>query len=670
MPLNGSDLDLSASQPQLTTSRSTRLGLLKLMYLSREGDRREGVLIRQGRGWFQVSGTGHEALAALSMAMEDGDYLFSHYRDRALLLARGMTNYELALAYFGKRNSSSAGRQMPAHASCPKRKIWTALTPTGASMLPACGVAWGMKLEQKDSVVLATIGDASTRQGEFFEAVAFAVERKLPVVFVVEDNGYGISTRTDRMNPLRLKLIHEDVGITTLDARNPENILAAALPAVAKARQGHGPTILHCELDRLCSHTSSDDHRSYRVAEELAEIERRDPIDLAAGELIANGELTSEQWQELREEIDRTVDEEYALAERAPDPSPEENADHLFGTPAKTNAPSLEGDQKWRMVDAINRVFQDGLESDRRFVFFGEDIEDPKGGVFGITKGLSTAFPDRVFNSPLAEATIAGVAAGLACYGMRPVFEIQFVDFIGPAWNQIAQNLSTIRWRSKGEWTCPAVIYAPYGAYLAGGGNWHSQSNEANFAHVPGLHVVVPGTPEDAAGLLWTAMHTDDPTIVLLPKHRLRQHTQVTSPVKPVPFGQAVIRQAGNQITLVAWGNCLEPASDATAQLAGEVSVEIIDLRTIVPWDRATVCRSLEKTGRLVIVQEDVRSCSVGQMIISDLTSCPESWDHFLCPPQLVSREDVPIGFNPICEYSAIPDTERVVAALRKVLEG
>ena len=457
-----------------------------------------------------------------------------------------------------------------------------------------------MKLEQKNSAVIATIGDASTRQGEFFEAVAFAVERQLPIVFVVEDNGYGISTRTDRMNPLRLKLIHEDVGITTLDARDPENVVAAALPALAKARQGNGPTILHCELDRLCSHTSSDDHRVYRVEEELAEMEARDPIKRFAEELIASGELESDDWQQIREQIEQTVDEEYSLAERAPDPSPDEIGDHLFGAPTQTGAPPLDGDRDWRMVDAINRVFQEGLETDRRFVFFGEDIEDPKGGVFGITKGLSTGFPDRVFNSPLAEATIAGVAAGLACYGMRPVFEIQFVDFVGPAWNQISQNLSTIRWRSKGEWTCPAVIYAPYGAYLAGGGNWHSQANEASFAHVPGLRVVVPSTPEDAAGLLWTAMHTNDPTVVLLPKHRLRQHCKVVAPVSPVPFGQAAIRKAGSQVTLVAWGNCLEPASDAVAQLADEISVEIIDLRTIVPWDRETVCRSLEKNGPTV----------------------------------------------------------------------
>lgn len=645
-----------------------KLDLLKLMFLSREGDRREGVLLRQGKGWFHVAGAGHEALGVIGLLLRSDDYLFTYYRDRAMLLARGVSNQELALGYFGKRDSSSGGRQMPSHGSCRERNIWSAPTTTAANLLPACGVAWGMQLAATDAVAVATVGDASTRQGEFLEAVAFAVERQLPLVFVVEDNGYGISTRTERMNPLRLGVLSEQTGIVTLDGRHPDQVAEAAANALDKARRGDGPTILHCEVDRLCNHTSSDDQRAYRSAEELAAQAARDPILVFAQDLIESGELTRHEWEELQQETRDQVDREYAAAERAEDPRVGEVEEHRLGPAPIAAAPPLEGGQAWRMVDALNAVFRRTLETDRRVVFFGQDIEDPKGGVFGLTKGLSTAFPDRVANSPLAEATIAGVACGLASSGFRPVFEIQFIDFVGPGWNQISQNLATLRWRSVGTWNCPCIIYAPYGAYLAGGGMWHSQANEANFAHAPGLRVVVPSTPEDAAGLMWTALQADDPTIFLLPKHRLRQHLEVDGDFEPVPFGRAAVRRTGSDVTVVAWGNCIESALEAAERLVGAASVEVIDLRTIVPWDRKTLAQSLEKTGRLVIVQEDVRSCSVGQMLISELVSDPQTWDTFRSCPQLVSRPDVHVGFNPLFESGILPSAERVVVAIQTVL--
>ncbi len=262
------------------------------------------------------------------------------------------------------------------------------------------------------------------------------------------------------------------------------------------------------------------------------------------------------------------------------------------------------------MVDAINDVFHASLERDPQRIFFGEDIADPKGGVFRLTLGLSEAFPQRVFNSPLAEATIAGVACGMACAGMKPVFEMQFVDFVGPAWNQISQNLATLRWRTNGDWKCPVVIYAPYGAYLPGGSLWHSQANEAWFAHTPGLRVVAPATPEDAAGILWTAMHAEDPTIVLLPKHLIRQPVEVGEHVAPVPFGKARLRRAGEDVTLVTWANCLELSLQVADEMGDEVSVEVIDLRSIQPWDKEAVATSLSqdwpfdcRPGGLGIVQ-------------------------------------------------------------------
>lgn len=650
------------------TKTYNRLELLKLMYLSREGDRREGVLHRQSKGWFQVAGMGHEALAAIGLLLEADDYVFPYYRDRALVLSRGVTNAELARAYFAKRNTGSGGRQMPGHYSSRKHNIWSVPTPTGANALPACGVAWSMQLTGKRNVVIATVGDAASRQGEFYEAVSFAVERKLPIVLIVEDNLYGISTNTEKFNPFKLEIFNEDL-VVRVDARHPDRVYEAAAVAIGKARSGGGPTLMVCEVDRLCSHTSSDDHRVYRPQHEIDEMMTRDPITVVANELIEAGELSAEDWEAIKQEINQQVDREYIEAENEADPRAEELLDHLFGPLPEPKSPPLEGGRKWRMVDAINAVFKAGLQADDRYVFFGEDIEDPKGGVFRLTADLSTNHPDRVFNSPLAEATIAGVATGMACYGLRPVFELQFIDFMGPAWNQLSQNLATLRWRTFGEWKCPAVIYSPYGAYLPGGSLWHSQANESLFAHSPGFRVVVPSTPEDAAALMWTAMHADDPTIFLIPKHLFRLQMDCPAEVPAVGFGQARIRREGDDVTVVTWGNCIEQALAAANELADECEVEVIDLRSIVPWDRETVVRSVEKTGRLVVIQEDGRSCSVGQMIISELMSDETSFAHFVSPPQLVSKPDVHIGYNPIYEYAALPDTRRVVEAIRKTLE-
>lgn len=653
------------TQAQMTYNR---LELLKLMYLSREGDRREGVLLRQSKGWFQVAGMGHESLASISLMLEADDYLFPYYRDRAMVLAKGVTNAELASAYFAKLGSSSAGRQMPGHYSDRSRNIWSVPTPTGANALPGCGVAWSMQLDDKPNIVVATVGDAASRQGEFYEAIAFAIERQLPIVFIVEDNNYGISTNTEKFNPFKLEVFNES-HLVHIDARHPDRVFDAAGPALDKARSGGGPTVIVAELDRLCSHTSSDDHRVYRPQHEIDEMADRDPILVLSRELIDAGELTEEEWEKTKAEINAQVDAEYISAEAEPDPTPADLMTQLFDEPPTPESPPIEGGQKWRMVDAINQVFKHGLNSDPRYYFFGEDIEAPKGGVFGLTTDLSHEHPDRVFNSPLAEATIAGVGIGMACYGKRPVFEIQFIDFVGPAMNQISQNLTTLRWRTNGDWTCPVVMYAPYGAYLPGGSLWHSQANESVFAHFPGIRVVVPSTPEDATALMWTSMHSNDPTLFLIPKHLFRQQMEVPAEVPPVGFGEARIRQSGDDVTLVTWGNCIEQAFAASTALAGECSVEIIDLRSIQPWDKETILRSVEKTGRLVIVQEDGRSCSVGQMIIAEILGDPESFCNFVSAPQLVSKADIHIGYNPIYEYAALPDTDQVINAIRLTME-
>jgi len=642
----------------------SKIDVLKLMLLSREGDRREGILLRQSKGWFQVSGTGHEALGALALTLRPDDYLFPYYRDRSIVLARGLTNYDLALSYFAKRSSSSGGRQMPGHYSCRERNIFSVCTPTGGSLLPACGAAWSMKMAGAGTICLATVGDASSRQGEFFEAIAFAVQETLPIVFVVEDNKYGISTPTERFLPFNLGILSENI-VVKIDARHPDTVYEAGSSAVEKARRGEGPTIIWADIDRLASHTSSDDHRVYRKLEDIEAMNRRDPIRLLVEELIGSGELTESAWEALQEETAKVVDQDYLLAEREEDPSPAEELLHRHGPEGRAPQPPIQSGQRTTMVNAINGTFRKALEEDPTVILFGEDIEDPKGGVFGLTKGLSESFPKQVFNSPLAEATIMGVAVGMAAYGFHPVFELQFIDFIAPGWNQITTNMSTLRWRSFGAWKCPLVIYAPYGAYLPGGSLWHSHSSESSLAHVPGIRVAIPSTPEDAAGLFWTAIHGEDPSFILIPKHIFRIQMDVLK-ADPVPFGKAKVISEGDDVTLVTWGNCIELAHEAAA--AVNARVEIIDLRSIVPCDYETIVKSLEKTGRLVVVHEDNRTCGFGQAIISEMMSVPERWNLFLSPPQLVARDDVHIGFNPIYEYAALPDVAQIVAAINVVM--
>jgi 2-oxoisovalerate dehydrogenase E1 component len=637
---------------------------LRLMLLSREGDRREGILLRQSKGWFQVSGMGHEALAVIAYLLREDDWLFPYYRDRALMLARGLTHYDLALAYLAKQESSSAGRQMPGHFSSRKHNVFSVCTPTGGSLLPACGTAWAMKLDGKDSVCIASVGDAAARQGEFFEAVAFALQENLPVVFVVEDNKYGISTPTEKFLPFHLDLLSEE-NIVKVDARHPDRVWDAFEPAIAKARHGHGPTVIWADLDRLSSHTSSDDHRVYRNLEDIEAMAHRDPIRLLSEELIASGELTAADWEATQQEILELVDAEYRRAERAVDPDAHAVLEELFAAAPPAEVPPISRAERTTMVQAINTTFAKGLESNPNMIFFGEDIEDPKGGVFGLTKGLSETFPKQVFNSPLAEATIMGVAVGMAAYGYRPIFELQFIDFMAPGWNQITSNMSTLRWRTNGDWKCPLVIYAPYGAYLPGGSLWHSQANESYLAHTPGLKVAIPSTPADAAGLAWTAMHGEDPHFLLIPKHIFRKPTAVEH-VEPVPFGKARTVREGSDVTVVTWGNCIELVEEAAAQTTA--SLEIIDLRSIVPCDYYAITQSVEKTGRLVVVHEDNITCGFGQTILAEMTRVPERWNLFLSPPQLVAREDVHIGYNPIYEYAALPSVEQVLDAVRVVM--
>ena len=645
-------------------SKEDKLRLLTTMLESRHADLREQNLIRQGKGHFHVSGMGHEALAAVSLQMEPGDYIVSYYRDRGLVLGRGMTTKQLGLEYFAKRNTGSGGRQMPSHYSNADLHIWSVPTPTGSQLLPACGIAWGIQLDGKENLVVTTVGDAATRQGDFFEAICFAKEKKLPVLFLVEDNAYGISMPTRKTNPLALNVL-ESENWRRIDGENVQQVYDATAEAFAKIRAGGGPSFFWIKMERLSSHTSSDDQKLYRAEEELLGLEKFDPLTCWKDQLIEEGILSTEDFATFDNEIKERIRREYAEAEKAGDPSPNELLANVTEPPPKIDKDILPSG-KYRIGDTVNKTLRAGLEEDPRRILFGEDIEDPKGGVFRLTQKLSSEFPKQVFNSPLAESTILGVACGLAAYGKRPVFEVQFIDFIYPGFNQLVTNISNLRWRTFGNWKCPAVIYAPYGAYLPGGSLWHSQANESALAHYPGLNVVIPSTPADAAGLLWTAMHGEDPVIFLIPKHLLWAEHKYAEPIRAVPFGRARRCTNGSDVTVIAWGNTIEKSLEAIAKIDNDISIELIDLRSIVPWDKAAVEDSVRKTRRLVVVQEDTENCSVGQMVISHVSSTPELWNQLNSPPILVSKANVMIGYNPIYEYAALPDVERIVAAVRR----
>jgi 2-oxoisovalerate dehydrogenase E1 component len=651
-----------------TLNAEDKQKLLRTMLLSRLGDLREQSLIRQGKGWFHVAGMGHEALAVAGHIMADGDLFAGYYRDRPIAMGRGMKTYDLALAFFAKRTSASGGRQMPAHYSDKERGIFSVASVVAASLLPACGLAWGVKLDGKPNVVITTVGDAATRQGDFFETIAFAKERQLPLLVLVEDNGIGISSVTENIHPLALGVLNA-TDWQDVDACDVDSVYAAVKPAMDNIRAGGGPQFLWCKTERISSHSSADDHRKYRSADELASLDEKDPINRLKESLIAAKVLTETGFQELYSEIEEAVRRDYARAFEELDPDPAHLLDHVLGPSGTTPPLELSLAEKPRMVDTINSTFRAGLERSSDFVFFGQDIEDPKGGVFSITKGLSTAYPENVFNSPLAESTIFGVAVGLAAYGKRPVFEIQFTDFIWAGFNQLLTNLSTLHWRSNGEWSAPAVIYAPYGAYLPGGAIWHSQSNEAALAHFPGLQIAIPSTAEDAAGLFWTAMHGHSPTLILIPKH-LMWHPQALSAVPPaVPFGKARRVQSGDALTIVSWGNCLEVVDGALGELKlASETVEVIDLRTIVPLDLAAIKESVAKTGRLLVVHEDAESCSVGQNIIARVVGDSELFDRLRAAPVLIAKPDVNVGYHPDLEYAMLPSMKAVRAEIHRLL--
>ncbi|MBM4152489.1 MAG: transketolase, partial [Kiritimatiellaceae bacterium] len=560
------------------------IGLYRHMLASRKADAMQADAAQRGEAFFYIPSSGHESMAALAPHLKPTDWLHCHYRDRALLLARGVTQKDLMLDLLGKSGSPSEGRNMPGFACNRQLNLLAVPTGVGSNTLQAVGVAQAIK--NSDDIVYCGIGDGGTQQGEFFEAVAEAVRSHLPVLFVVQNNRYALSTpskgRTFFSLPqgnakdfFGLPILHVD-GTDTI---NTYRIFGEAVSTVRKTR---GPQLVVINIERLTSHTNADDHTLYRSAEDIREMrEKSDPILILAKTLIASG-VPEAQLKEIEHSVNHELDAAFTEARKTSNAKVELSAKKPLPAKfiSKESEHRTDGDAL-TLLESLRAVLRSRLEADPSVYLYGEDIQDPKGDVFGLTRGLSTAFPQQVINSPLSEATIVGAAIGQALAGKKPVACIQFADFMLPAFNQIASELGAMYWRTNGQWECPVILMTICGAYRPGLGPYHAQTFDATFAHIPGLDVLMPSTAPDAAGLLNAAFESGRPTVFLFPKNLINDRTVASSSNAAhqfVPIGKARITRSGKDLTIVSWGSTM-PLCEKTAealQTAG-ASVEVIE---------------------------------------------------------------------------------------------
>jgi 2-oxoisovalerate dehydrogenase E1 component len=708
---------LSASVGSGSLSPRQLVEIYRLMVLSRRIDDREILLKRQQKIYFQISAAGHEALqVGAALAMRPGyDWFFPYYRDRALCLTLGVTPDEMLLQAVGAATDpASGGRQMPTHWSSRALNIVSSSSATASQVLHAVGCAEAGRYFSRhpeaaervegdyrafrevkfhgDEVVLTLLGEGSTSQGEFWEALNTAANRKLPVIFCVEDNGYAISTPVEVSMPggniSRLVANFPNFHFAEVDGTDPVASLQAFQAAVAHCRAGKGPAFVHGHCIRCYSHSLSDDDRLYRTQAEREADALRDPIAKLQMRLLREGILTDEEITALEHNLDREVAEAAERALKAPLPKVESITRHVYSEDLDPTSTAFATEQKEEaapgakdrtMADLINACLHDEMRRDPRIVVFGEDVADAsreealvevkgKGGVFKLTAGLQTeSGSERVFNSPLAEANIVGRAVGYAVRGMKPVVEIQFFDYIWPAMHQIHNELSVLRWRSNGEWACPAVIRAPIGGYLTGGSIYHSQSGESIFTHIPGLRVVFPSNALDANGLLRTAIRCDDPVLFLEHKRLYREthdRAPYPGPEFAIPFGKARMVRTGKDLTIVTYG-ALVPRSLQAAERARRehnIDVEILDLRTLNPYDWEAIATSVKKTSRVIVAHEDRLSWGYGAEIAARIGD--ELFDSLDAPVRRIGAMDTFVAYQPLLEDAILPQPETIFKAI------
>ena len=691
----------------------------RLMYLSRRTDDREIVLKRQQKIFFQISCAGHEALlVAAGMALKPGyDWFFPYYRDRAICLALGNTVEEQLLQSVGAASdTASGGRQMPSHWSSSRLNIVTPSSSTATQCLHAVGCAEAGRYFSRrpeaakkpelaadyrafknvkfhgDEVVYVSIGEGSTSQGEFWESLNTASNGKLSVLYVVEDNGYAISTPVEANTPggniSRLIANFPNFHFAEVDGTDPIASYEAMVEAVAYCRAGLGPALVHGHVVRPYSHSMSEDERDYRARAEIEADALRDPISKMQVWLLREGILDAEGINSLERKVDDEVQRAADKAVQAAFPTVDSILTHQYSedlkpTDARFDVPSQESTEtnERTMADLINTCLKDEMRRDDRIVVFGEDVADAtrvaalteakvkgKGGVFKLTSGLQTEFgSDRVWNSPLAEANIVGRAIGMAVRGLKPVVEIQFFDYIWPAMHQMRNELSVIRWRSNGDFSCPLVIRVPIGGYLTGGSIYHSQSGESLFTHTPGVRVVMPSNALDALGLLRTAIRCDDPVLFL--EHKRLYRETFGRAVYPgaefaIPFGKAKIVKPGKDLTVVTYGAVVPRALQAAVRAEREkgISVELIDLRSLSPYDWEAIAESVRKTSKVIVAHEDMRSWGFGAEIAARIGE--ELFHDLDGPVRRVAAMDTFVAYQPVLEDAILPQPEDLFRAM------
>src|SRR5271169_93959 len=729
--LNESNLAKKAKIYQGLTSQQL-IDAYRTMFTSRRLDDREILLKRQQKVFFQISGAGHEAMGvAAAFALKAGyDWFYPYYRDRALCLALGATPYEMLLGAVGAADDPcSGGRQMPSHWAYKRLNVVTQSSATGTQILQAVGCAEAGRYLAKhpkacqkadgdyrqfkdvqfqgDEITYVSLGDGTTSEGEFWEALNAASNRRLPVIFCVEDNQYAISVpvevQTSGGNISRLVSGFPNFHFEEIDGTDPVVAYAAFKRAADYCRAGHGPAFVHAHVIRPYSHSLSDDERLYRPDAERQPDAARDPVPRLQMFLLREGILDEKGINKIEKEIEEQIQADADRALEAAIPQPEtvynfvyspdlDPTSAAFETRPAFAAPETATDgkkpasQNKTMADLINTALRDEMRRDERVIIFGEDVADAsreqylkqklikgKGGVFKLTSGLQTEFgADRVFNSPLAEAAIVGRATGMATRGLKPVVEIQFFDYIWPAMMQIRDELSVIRWRSNNAFSCPIVIRVAIGGYLTGGAIYHSQCGESVFTHIPGLRVVFPSNALDAAGLLRTAIRCDDPVLFLEHKRLYREtygRAPYPGPDYMIPFGKAKIVHPGTDLTVITYGAVVPRALQAAQKLEREhgVKVELIDLRCLNPLDCETIAASVGKTNRALVAYEDTLSWGYGAEISARIAD--QLFDKLDAPVRRVAAKDVFVAYQPILEDAILPQPNDLFRAMKDLAE-
>jgi 2-oxoisovalerate dehydrogenase E1 component len=652
------------------------IDLLRKMLTVHYIEERLKVFVRAGKVSFHASSRGHGKLQiAMSMLLEPGkDWFFPYYREKALMLGLGMPIKEIFLHMLSKADDpAGGGRNMSEHFSSRPLRVVSPTACTGTQYLPAVGLAKAVKKEGRDEIVYVSSGEGATSEGEFFEAVNYAGRENLPVLFVVQNNGYAISVPQSAQTGSQVHTIAKGMRVPSVhvDGTHFTDMYSTLEPLIEEMRTRSRPLLVEAHVVRLDSHSSSDDQTKYRTAEELEEIEKSDPMAYTAGRLLSWGLLDEGGIERMHHEIKEEVDAAALEADESPGPDPSTAALHVYSDrmPVATEAePRTTSEKPVTMVDAINHGLREEMERNPKIVMWGEDVADPKGGVFGVTRGLTEAFPDRVENSPLAEASIVGVAHGVAIAGWKPVVEIQFSDYSFPAYMQIRNEVSTLRWRSGGEWDSPMVVRMATGGYIRGG-PFHSQSPEALYTHTPGWYVAYPSNAADAKGLIKTACRMDDPVLFLEHKGLYRQvYSKSLEPDSEylIPFGKARIAREGRDLTAVTWGSGVIRCVRAAQELEKEgFEVEVIDLRTLAPLDEEAILASVRKTGKALVMHEAPLTGGFGGEIAARIAElCFTELD---APVRRLAAKDCFVPYAPDLESEVLPSQAEVTEAIRSL---